>query len=289
MSKELQGSPRVEEIKEIPIEKIRIDNQMVRSEMDDDHISELSLSISTHGLLQPIIVSKIEKEDAYQLLAGAHRLAAVKRLGWKRVLAKITKTPKSIKSIALLENIVRKDMSLEEEIEAVRMLYEDDNLSVSQICEITSKNRDWVNRRIAAAHFPNDLKNDLFEGRLPLWAAEILSTIEDEGARAYCLSIYYQQRPTKNELLSITELFKNVPSFSAAVEEGIKKAKEVQKEKGPLATCDWCGTKKPLHIMYLSRMCPDCKRIISEAWENSFSSEEEPEEYTEIPRKEELN
>ena len=62
-------------IQAIRIYLIKTADQMVRVSMDDDHVIELSNSIAKLGLLQPIVVESMNG-GVYQLIAGAHRLAA---------------------------------------------------------------------------------------------------------------------------------------------------------------------------------------------------------------------
>ena len=100
------------EIQDIPLVDIHTEGQSVRAAQDDDHVVELAMSISKHGLLEPIVV-RGRDEGGYQLLAGFHRLAAFARLNKKTIPAILSKNQATpTKVIALIENIIRRDMSL---------------------------------------------------------------------------------------------------------------------------------------------------------------------------------
>src|SRR3972149_5209912 len=148
------------------------DGQMVREDMDSDHVIELANSISSHGLLEPIVVRRTA--IGYQLIAGAHRLAACKRLGWGDIPANVLPETNTapVKSLALIENIIRRDLSLQEECEAVSALHKEQSLSVNQICDLLGKSRLWTQQRLFAPSMPDDVRLPLFEGLLSMKAAE---------------------------------------------------------------------------------------------------------------------
>src|SRR3954453_19884122 len=70
-----------EEIKKIPINQIVPNRFQPRTVFDDDKIEELSRTIHTHGIIQPIVVRKFEY-DRFKIIAGERRWRAMKMLGW---------------------------------------------------------------------------------------------------------------------------------------------------------------------------------------------------------------
>lgn len=243
----------------VPINSIITEGQLIRAGMDDDHVIELANSIAKVGLLQPIVVRLLVK-GKYQLLAGAHRLAACKRLRWTHIPAviKTDLNEEPVKGVALIENIIRKDMSLQEECEAVRVLTEDQGMSVSQVCQLVGRSRDWINRRLAAPHLPDDIKQAVFDGLVPLTIAEEIAKVEDEGARAYILNEAIYAKRTLHEVQCMAETFKAVPSVTQAVEEGLKKAAETAEAHTPRKACDYGKEVIPMHEMRVLWVCPGC-------------------------------
>jgi len=64
---------------EIPLEKIQPNRQQPRQHFDQDSIAELAASISAHGVLQPIVVSRTP--DGFELIAGHRRVLASRVAG----------------------------------------------------------------------------------------------------------------------------------------------------------------------------------------------------------------
>lgn len=255
-------------VQRIPVKSIITEGQMIRSGMDDDHIIELSNSIAKIGLLQPIVVKSIEGGKR-QLLAGAHRLAACIRLGWTHIPAVIKSDNETepIKGIALIENIIRRDMSLKEECDAIGILTEQEEMSVSQICQLLGRSRDWVLKRLAAPNLPEKIKQAVFDGLVALSIAEEIAGLEDEGARNYILQEAIYGKRTLSEVRSMVETFRYCPSIEQAVDRGIEKAKELQAAKIPKKACEYGGEITNLSDMRLLWLCAHCYSEIMAAKE----------------------
>ena len=214
-------------IQAIRIYLIKTADQMVRVSMDDDHVIELSNSIAKLGLLQPIVVESMNG-GVYQLIAGAHRLAACKRLNWTHIPANI-RTPNEsapVKGLALVENIIRRDMSLQEECTAVKTLSEEQEMSTSQICQLLGRGKDWVNKRLAAPNFPDKIRDALFDNMITMSIAEEIASVDDPAFQNIVLNEAIYAKRTLFEVKSMVETFKAIPSISNAVEAGLQKAEE---------------------------------------------------------------
>lgn len=250
---------QVMNVASIKIKHIITDNQMVRAGMDDDHVIELSNSIGKLGLLEPIIVSKTGK-DKYQLIAGAHRLAACKRLNWVTIPANIRSEEDNapVKGLALVENIIRRDMSLKEECDALRILTEQEDMSTSQVCQLLGRSRDWVCKRLAAPNFPDNIRDALFDNLIALSVGEEIAGLEDTGARNYILQEAIYGKRTLSEVRSMVETFRVCPSVTEAVESGLQKAKETQGSKIPKKACEYGGEIVNISDMRLVWCCPNC-------------------------------
>src|SRR2546422_8106762 len=112
-------------LKEIPIKKIQVWKEAQARKLDREGISELAKSIKTEGLQNPPMVKK--EGNLYLLMSGQRRLAALKRLGAKRipvlVLTRKTEydTPDA-KAASVVENIHRKTMNVKDMAEACTFL-----------------------------------------------------------------------------------------------------------------------------------------------------------------------
>lgn len=242
---------------DILIDLVDVEGQSVRTAMDDDHVVELAMSIAKHGLLEPIVVRKKEN-GRYQLEAGFHRLAAASRLQWKSIPAHIRQDSTApVKAIALIENIVRRDMSLDEQVKAVNYLNHNEALSPSSICDLLGKSRIWVDQRLAIPNYPADVKQELIDGNLTIGKAEILAKVEDPGTRALVLNQVIASKLTAKQTNDLVEMYLASPSIQGAIEAGIEKAREIQETPKSFRKCELCGTIKELMEIKFITVCVD--------------------------------
>lgn len=259
-----RGDPHPKKIEKIeystiPIELIEVEGQSVRAAQDDDHVVELAMSISKHGLLQPIVVRK-KDNGRYQLEAGFHRLAACLRLNWKEIPAHIREdTTAPVKGIALVENIVRRDMSLEEEVKAINFLNSDEGLSPSSICDLLGKSRGWVDQRLAIPNYPEDVKQELLDGNLSIGKAEIISKLKNDGARALVINQVISAKLTLKQTDDLIEMYLVAPSIQSAVEAGLQKAQEIQDTPKTYRKCELCGRLREMMEIKFITVCVDAQ------------------------------
>src|SRR5690625_4470766 len=94
-----------DEVIQIPVNKIEPNRFQPRSIFDEEKIAELAQTLHTHGMIQPIVVRKLEG-DTYELIAGERRWRAVQTLEWETVSAIIREmTDAETASVALIENL----------------------------------------------------------------------------------------------------------------------------------------------------------------------------------------
>jgi len=246
-----------EDYRSINIDLIDVEGQSVRAALDDDHVVELAMSIAKHGLLQPIVLR--EKGDGrYQLEAGFHRLAAALRLKWEQIPAHVRTYQKiPVKAIALIENIIRRDMSLDEEVKAVNLLNQEEELSPSSICDLLGKSRRWVDERLAIPNYPEDVKKELLDGYLTLGKAEIISKIEHDGTRALIINQVISAKLTNKQTADLVEMYLAAPSIQGAIEAGMEKAKEIQETPKTYRRCELCGRIRELMEIKFITVCVD--------------------------------
>ena len=242
----------------IEISKIDPTQQMVRAGMDDDHVIELSNSMARHGLLEPIVVRK--QDNGYVLIAGYHRLMAAKRLGWtlitSTILEESNETP--TRSLALIENIVRRDLSIQEEIAALRRLTDEDKLSISQICDLLGRSREWVVSRLEADNYPEKLKEALFEGMISLKACRKIAEVQDEGVQNQILQQAIYQKLPYYTICELVQVYKENPTIQHAVEAGVEAARQIQTAPPPTRRCDGCGSKLTYSDLMVYWLCSQC-------------------------------
>ena len=174
----------------VEINKIRPNPEQPRRDFDEGGLKELSNSIRKYGVLQPLLVSKVEEESNrgmsvyYQLIAGERRLRAAKQAGLPHVPVIIRDDldePKTNIEVALIENIQRKDLNPLEEAEAYDRFSKEFNLTQKEIAEKVSKSREVVANAIRLLGLPKDIRESLRFGKLSRAHARALLAFNDEG------------------------------------------------------------------------------------------------------------
>lgn len=137
----------------IETEKITPTKYQPRKEFGDKALLELSQSIRTHGVLQPLIVR--QQGEGYLLIAGERRLRAAMLAELDRVPCIITeRDEKSCAEISLIENIQRQNLSFFEEAAALRRLIDEFSLTQAQLAERLGKTQSSIANKLRILKLP---------------------------------------------------------------------------------------------------------------------------------------
>lgn len=117
--------------------KVKLPDFQVRTELDEEHINEIAESFKQDGQWNPIIV-RPDGNDEYEVISGAHRLSAARKLDWSEIDAVVKDlSDEDARGLAVKTNQMQKQMEDEEIGELCKELYTDYNLSEEEIGEIT--------------------------------------------------------------------------------------------------------------------------------------------------------
>lgn len=151
---------RNEEIKKIPIDSIIPNRFQPRTVFDDEKIEELSRTIHTHGIIQPIVVRLMDGH--YEIIAGERRWRAMKKLGWDEVPAIVKNyTDRETASVALIENLQREELSPIEEAIAYGKLLELHNLTQEALAQRLGKGQSTVANKLRLLKLPQPIQDAL--------------------------------------------------------------------------------------------------------------------------------
>lgn len=187
--KKVQPDSDKENVFYVEVNKIRPNPDQPRQDFDQEGLKELSQSIRKYGVLQPLLVTKMEEDSIrgknvyYQLIAGERRLKASKLAGIPSVPVVIrddfvTKGAKL--EIALVENVQRKDLNPVEEAEAYERLAKEFGLTQQEIANKVGKSREVVANSLRLTGLPKDIKESLRGGILSRAHARALLAFNDE-------------------------------------------------------------------------------------------------------------
>jgi ParB family chromosome partitioning protein len=154
------------EIKYIPIDSIKPNPYQPRKDFNKKALEELSQSIKTYGVIQPISVRKLQ-DNSYELVAGERRLRASELANLKEIPAIIVDyRDKESAMIALIENLQREDLNFIEEAEGYRNLIEDHGFTQQELAEKIGKSQSTIANKLRLLKLPDDIKRDLIEHNL---------------------------------------------------------------------------------------------------------------------------
>ncbi len=192
----------------IEVEKIKSNPLQPRKEFNQESLKELAISIREFGILQPIVVSKIEIDKEfgadveYQLIAGERRLMAAKLLGWERVPAIIRRveTKANQLEMAIVENLQRQNLNSVETARAYAKLQDEFGLTQREIATRIGKSRETIANALRLLNLPTEIQDAIAKNQINESQARLLMTIEDQ----------FQQQQLFKELieknLSVREL-----------------------------------------------------------------------------------
>ena len=144
-----------------------------RTVFDAAHLQQLSNSIETHGIIQPLLVRR--KGASYELIAGERRLRAAKLAGLAEVPAIVQDyADDRILEIALIENIQREDLNPMETAQALDRLHTEMNLSHEEIAARTGKDRTTITNLIRLLRLPQAVQLLVAERRLSMGHARAI-------------------------------------------------------------------------------------------------------------------
>ena len=155
------------------IELIRPNRYQPRRRFAENELNDLSLSIKSQGILQPLLVRK--DDNGYELIAGERRLRAAKMAGLKQVPVVIKSiSDKDMLELTIIENIQREDLNPLETAEAYFQLITEFELTQDQAAERVGKSRSSVANFLRLRQLPEQIKSSIAEGALSMGHARTL-------------------------------------------------------------------------------------------------------------------
>ena len=169
----------LEEVLNIPIEKIVPNRYQPRTVFDDDKIEELARTIHTHGVIQPIIIRQMDDEK-YEIIAGERRFRAMTKLKWSEVPAIIRNlSDKETASIALIENLQREELTAIEEAVAYQKLLKLHELTQEALAQRLGKGQSTVANKLRLLKLPQEVQEAIMKKELSERHARALMPIKE--------------------------------------------------------------------------------------------------------------
>ena len=169
----------------VDLDKLMAREDQPRKSFDDDSLKELANSIKADGVIQPIVVRKVD--DRYEIIAGERRFRASKLAGLEKVPVVVKNvTDRKARELALVENIQREDLNPIEEAISLKTLMEEYKLTQQELSDIIGKSRSYIANNLRLLNLSDHIKEYLIRGELsPSQGRTLLSLETDEERNKY--------------------------------------------------------------------------------------------------------
>ena len=176
------AAPAADRSMEIDIDLLRPNKFQPRTQIVDDRIEDLSRSIRSNGMIQPIVARKVD--GGYEIIAGERRWRAAQRAGLLKVPIVVRDIPEDrLLAVALIENIQREDLNPIEEAFAYRRLSDEFHLTQEQIADAVGKDRSSIANFVRLLRLPQEVRANVASNALTMGHARALLGLSDEGAQ----------------------------------------------------------------------------------------------------------
>lgn len=220
----------------LPIAEIKSNPHQPRRVFNPEDLTDLSRSIISNGLLQPITVRRLES-GGYELIAGERRTMAFRSLGRDYIPAIVEEySDQQSAVLALIENLQRKDLNFFEEAMGIARLMEQLNLTQQQVSVKLGKAQSTVANKLRLLRYPPEQQKLILQAGLterharallkiqePDKLAASLTHIIEKGFNVEQTEEYVERLLLKKELETRTRLFvvKDVRIFENSINKAV--------------------------------------------------------------------
>jgi ParB family chromosome partitioning protein len=224
----LGGSPQAAEpgpVAQLPVDQIETNPFQPRRDFDPDDLAALKRSLSTYGLLQPVVVRSTGA--GYQLIAGERRLRAARAVGWKEIPVRIVDfNDQQTFEAALVENLQRADLNPIEKALGFRDYLTQYNLTQEELAQRVGLDRTTISNLLRLLELPPEVQDAVRTGQLSNGHARALLALEDaEHQKGVCRQIIAEGLSVR----AVEQLVKDYrPRPPARTSEPVAKTKHVE-------------------------------------------------------------
>lgn len=207
-----QPQSHIEEVVNIAIDKIVPNRYQPRTVFDDDKIEELARTIHTHGVIQPIVIRKMD-DDKYEIIAGERRFRAMSKLQWTEVPAIVRNlNDKETASIALIENLQREELTAIEEAVAYQKLLKLHEITQEALAQRLGKGQSTVANKLRLLKLPEEVQQAIMKKDLSERHARALMQIKEKEMQIELMNTSIENHWNVKQLEEHVEQILNPPS-----------------------------------------------------------------------------
>jgi len=202
---ENENSEFVDVVDEIDIDIIDPNPDQPRQLFEIDAIKELSQSIKTHGLLQPIVL--IRNDDRYTLVSGERRLRATKLLKSSTIKSIVLNISRDkLNELALIENVQRENLNIVELAHSYDKLIKQHDITHEQLSDKLSKSRSSITNTLRVLSLCDYVQNKLLANSISFGHAKMMTVLDEKQQQIATDSIIAQKLSVQETSKLITQL-----------------------------------------------------------------------------------
>jgi ParB family chromosome partitioning protein len=151
-----------------------------RRDFDEEGLDSLTESLTDHGLLQPLVVRRVD--ESYQLIAGERRFRAAKKAGWREVPVKVIEADdRRMTELAIVENLQRKDLNALEKAASFQQYLQMHGSTQEELAKRLKIDRSTIANLIRLLELPEPVQTAVRSGKITQGHARALLPLGDEG------------------------------------------------------------------------------------------------------------
>jgi ParB family chromosome partitioning protein len=178
---------------EISILEIEVNPYQPRQHFDKDAMNELTDSIKVHGIIQPVTVRRLSRNQ-YQLISGERRYQAAKMAGLKAIPAYVRQADdQQMLEMSLIENIQRENLNPIEVALSYQRLITECNLKQEELGDHVGKNRSTVTNYLRLLKLPPDIQIALRNNKISMGHARAIISVDNPDAQLFIFKKILQE------------------------------------------------------------------------------------------------
>ena len=192
------------------IEEIVPNRSQPRKHFDESRLQELSESIKEKGILEPLIVRRIEQ--GYELIVGERRWRAAQKAGLKEVPVLVKEAEgREALELSLIENLQRENLNPIEEADAFKRLAEEFNITQGELATRLGKDRTTITNALRLLKLPVEVRNQLLQNRITSGHARAILSLETKEKQKELCSLIIQKGLSVREAEAIAKRWSEKP------------------------------------------------------------------------------
>jgi ParB/RepB/Spo0J family partition protein len=235
----------------------------LREAIDPAALGELTDSLASDGLLQPIGLRGPGSGGRFEIVWGHRRYLAARSLGWTTIPARVCAWDTSPTLARMTENFQRTNLNPREEALAIEALREE-RRPIVEIARLVRRSVSWVEARLELLKWPADLQTAVAAGTLPLRSAALLAEIDHEDYRKDLIDEAQRTGATTASIGVWLAHYHQDRDRILSNRESVREILERRETFRVMFHCECCEEEYDTQQSVLLRICAACARTLED-------------------------